>query len=140
MKTTVRYRSLNAQATWRRQMKSQLNHLRSLTAIHSAEVVLEHQREAKPAFRVQVRLQVPGPGAHANDTRHKRKAIALLHGTALHTAARDNTLEGALLKATRDLKHQIVAQQIRHMARGRSKLQLSASSSRWTGAQAGSRG
>jgi hypothetical protein len=74
MKTTFRYLSLNAQATWHRQVEEQLEHLHSLTAITSADVVLEHQREAKPAFRVQVRLEVPGPGMHAKATRHARQA------------------------------------------------------------------
>lgn len=139
MKTTFHYLSLNAQATWHRQVEKQLKHLHSLTAITSADVVLEHQHEAKPAFRVQVRLEVPGPGMHAKDTRRKRKAIALLHGTALHAEARDNTLEAALLKATQDLEHQVQAHQLRRLERGKSKLQLSAVSGRWTNAQAGQR-
>ena len=50
-------------------LEEQLQHLLSLTAITAAEVVLEHQREAKPAFRVQARLEVPGPGTHAKATR-----------------------------------------------------------------------
>ena len=105
MKTTVRYLSLNAQASWHRQVEEQLKHLHSLAAITAAEVVLEHQREAKPAFRVQVRLEVPGPGLHPKATRHTRQAALLIHGPALHAEARDNTLEAALLKATQDLEH-----------------------------------
>jgi hypothetical protein len=62
MKTTLRFLSLNAQPAWHRQVEEQLKHLHSLTAITAAEVVLEHQRKTKPAFRVQVRLEVPGPG------------------------------------------------------------------------------
>jgi ribosome-associated translation inhibitor RaiA len=137
MKTTLRYVSLNAQATWHRQVEEQLKHLHGLTAITAAEVVLEHQREAKPAFRVQVRLEVPGPGMHAKATLHTRQAALLIHGPALHAAARDNTLEAALLKATRHLEHQIQARQLRRMERAKSKLQLSAISGRWTHAQAG---
>jgi hypothetical protein len=139
MKTTLRYLSLNAQATWHRQVEEQLNHLQSLTAMTAAEVVLEHQREAKPAFRVQVRLEVPGPGMHAKATRHTREAARLIHGPALHVETRDNTLEAALLKATRDLEHQIQARQLRRLKRGKSQLQLSAVSGRWTHAQAGQR-
>jgi ribosome-associated translation inhibitor RaiA len=139
MKTTFRYRSLNAQATWHRQVEEQLKHLHSLTAITSADVVLEHQREVKPAFRVQVRLEVPGPGTHAKAARHTREAALLIHGPALHAEARDNTLEAALLRATQDLEHQVQAHQLRRLERGRSKLQLSAVSSRWTNAQAGQR-
>jgi len=139
MKTTLRYLSLNAQATWHRQVEEQFKHLHSLTPITAAEVVLEHQRAAKPAFRVQVRLEVPGPGAHFKDTRHTRQAALLLHGRALHAEARDNTLEAALLKATRDLEHQVQARKLRRQERGKSKLQLSAISGRWTHAQAGRR-
>src|SRR6266571_1744142 len=119
MKTTLRYLSLNAQATWHRQVEEQLKHLHSLTAITAAEVVLEHQLEAKPAFRVQVRLEVPGPGIHAKATRHTRQA--------------------ALLKATQDLEHQLQARQLRRMERGKSKLQLGAISGRWTHVQTGRR-
>ena len=137
MKTTLRYLSLNAQATWHRQVEEQLKYLHSLTAITAAEVVLEHQREAKPAFRVQVRLEVPGPGIHANATRHTRQAEMLLHGPALHSEARGNTLEAALLKATRDLEHQVQAHKLRRMERGKSQLQLSAISGRWNHAQGG---
>ena len=139
MKTTLRYLSLKAQATWHRQVEEQLKHLHSLTAITAAEVVLEHQREAKPAFRVQVRLEVPGPGLHAKATRHKRQAALLIHGPALHAEARDNTLEAALLKATRDLEHQVQAHHLRRLERGKSKLQLSAISGRWSHAQGGQR-
>ena len=139
MKTTLRYLSLNAQATWHRQVEEQLKHLHSLTAITAAEVVLEHQREAKPAFRVQVRLEVPGPGMHAQATRHTREAALLIHGPALRAEARDSTLEAALLKTTRDLEQQIQARQLRRLKRGKSQLQLSAISGRWTHAQAGRR-
>jgi len=136
MKTTLRYLSLNAQATWHRQVEEQLQHLHRLTAITAAEVVLEHQREAKPAFRVQVRLEVPGPGLHAKATRHTREAALLIHGPALHAEARDNTLEAALLKATQDLEHQVQARQLRRLNGAKSKLQLSDISGRWTHAHA----
>src|SRR2546428_553526 len=72
-------------------------------------------------------------------TRHPRQAARLIHGPALHAEARDNTLEAALLKATQDLEHQVQAAQVRRMERGKSKLQLSAISGRWTHAQAGRR-
>jgi ribosome-associated translation inhibitor RaiA len=139
MKTTLRYLNLNAQATWHRQVNEQLEHLHSLTAITAAEVVLEHQRDVKPAFRVLMRLEVPGPGLHAKATRHTRQAALLIHGPALHAEGRDNTLEAALLKATKDLEHQIQARHLRRMERGKSKLQLSAIAGRWTHAPAGRR-
>jgi ribosome-associated translation inhibitor RaiA len=139
MKTTLRYLSLNAQAAWHRQVEQQLKHLHSLMPITAAEVVLEHQREARPAFRVQVRLEVPGPGLHAKAARHTRQGALLLHGPALHAEAKDNTLEAALLKATQDLEHQVQTRALRRQERGKSKLQLSAISSRWTHAPAGRR-
>ena len=139
MKTTLRYLSLKAQAAWHRQVEEQLQHLHSLTAITAAEVVLEHQREAKPAFRVQVRLEVPGPGMHAKATRHTSQAALLIHGPALHAEARDNTLQAALLKATQDLEHQVQARQLRRLERSKSQLQLSSISGRWAHAQAGRR-
>ena len=139
MKTTLHYLNLNAQATWHHQVEAQLRHLHSLTPITAAEVVLEHQREAKPAFRVQVRLEVPGPGPHPKSARHARQAALLIHGPALHAEARDNTLEAALLKATQDLECQVQARALRRRERGKSQLQLSAISGRWTHAQAGCR-
>lgn len=136
MKPTLRYLSVNAQTTWHRQVEAHLEHLHGLTAINAAEVVLEHQREANPAFRVQIRLEVPGPRPHARATRHTREAELRLHGPALHAKARDNTLEAALLKATQDLEGQVKAHQLRHLERGKSQLQLSAISGRWTHAPA----
>jgi ribosome-associated translation inhibitor RaiA len=120
-------------------VEAQLKHLHSLTAINTADVVLEHQHEAKPAFRVQVRLEVPGPGLHTRATRHTRQGALRVQGPALHAEARDNTLEAALLKATRDLERQVQARQLRRQERGKSQLQLSALSSRWTHVQAGQR-
>jgi ribosome-associated translation inhibitor RaiA len=120
-------------------VEEQLKHLHSLTPITAVEVVLEHQREARPAFRVRVRLEVPGPGPHAKAARHTRQGALLIHGPALHAEARDNTLQAALLKATQDLEGQIQARKLRSLERGKSKLQLSAMSSRWTHAQASRR-
>jgi hypothetical protein len=40
-----------------------------------------------------------------------------------------------LLKATQDLEHQIQAHKLRRLQRGKSQLQLSAFSSRWTNVQ-----
>jgi len=137
MKTTLRYLSLNAQATWHHQVEEQLQHLHGLTPITAAEVVLEHQRATKPAFRVQVRLEVPGPGVHAKATRHTREAALMIPGPGLHAEARGDTLEAALLKATRDLEHQVQARRLRRLERGKSQLQLSGIAGRWAHAQAG---
>lgn len=89
MSTTLTYTSLNTQAPWPALLTQQLDHWHSLTAITSAEIVLEHQRDSARAFHVKVRLDGPSP--------------------ALHTNASDATLEGALLKATQDLERQIQA-------------------------------
>jgi ribosome-associated translation inhibitor RaiA len=139
MKTTLSYIGLNAQSPWHQHVEEQLKHLHSLTAVNSAEVVLEHQREGKPAFRVQVRLEVPGTIMHAKATRHARQAALLFHGPALHAEARDNTVEAALLKATQDLEHQIQAHKLRRLERAKSQLQLSGVSCRWTNVQSGKR-
>jgi ribosome-associated translation inhibitor RaiA len=139
MKTTLRYLSLNAQATWHRQVEEQLKYLQSLTPITTAEVILEHRDETNPPFRVQVRLEVPGPSPHLKATHHTRQGALLIHGPALHSEARDNTLEAALLKATRDLEHQLKARKLRRLGRVKSQLQLSAVSGRWSHAQSGRR-
>jgi len=68
-----------------------------------------------------------------------REAALLVHGPALHAEARGSTLEAALLKATRGLEHQVEARRLRHLERGKSQLQLSAISGRWTHPQAGRR-
>ena len=100
MKTTLTYTSLSADAPWPALLTQQLDHWHSLTTITSAEVVLEHQRADARAFRVKVRLEVPGPG--------------------FRTEASDSTLEGALLMATRDLEQQIQARKTKPLGRGNS--------------------
>jgi ribosome-associated translation inhibitor RaiA len=119
MKTTLRFVGLNTQVAWRRLVDQQINHLQTLTLMTAASVVLEHQREAKPAFRVKMLLEVSGPDLHAETT--------------------DHTLEAALSKATQNLEHQIKARGIRRIARRKSQLQSSASSSRGMNRQAGQR-
>jgi ribosome-associated translation inhibitor RaiA len=134
MKINLAYHGLNALATWPPRVEEQLKHVENLTAIISAEVSLEHQRETKPPFLVQVRLEVPGPGEHTDATRHVREVSAQLRGPALHAEARDNTAEAALLKVIRDLEHQIKAHQLRHLEQEKTRLQLSGVSNRWTAA------
>lgn len=132
MKAAIRHLNLDPQATWHEQVEKQLEHLHGLTAITAAEVVLEHQRDASPAFRVEVRLEVPGPTIHTNATRKARDAALLVHGPALHAEARDSTIEAALLKVTHELEHQVDARKLRLLERGKSRLQMSGVSSRWT--------
>ncbi len=117
MKITLRFVGLNPRATWHRLVERQLNYLQSLTAMTAAQAVLVHLRDARPAFRVLVLLEGPGPDLHAE--------------------ACDHTLEAALLKATQNLEQQIQARKTRRMERGKSHLQLSPSSSQWTHAWAG---
>ena len=133
MKINLTYRSLNAQALWQQRVEEQLQHLSSLTAITSADVIIEHQREIKPAYLVRVQLVVPGPGEHAEATTHVRKVSAQLHGPAIHAEARDNTVEAALLKAMRELEDRIKAHQLRHLEQGKSQLHVGGVANRWTG-------
>lgn len=137
MKTNVRCISLNAQAKWHKQVELQLAHLQSLAAITSADVVFEHDRDVTPAFRVRVSLEVPGPVPGAKASLASKKRALRVHGPAYESDVRENTLEAALLKATRDLERQIRARSRRTADRGRSQLQLSGMASRWTHSQLG---
>ena len=110
MKTTFRYDSLNADAPWPPLVTQQIEHLQSLTAITSSEIVLEHQRESNPSFRVQMRLDIAG--------------------SDLHAKASDNTLEAALSKATQDLSDQIQTRKTKPIALGEDTTQPSANSKR----------
>ena len=78
-------------------MEHSLEQLRGLDAISDAAIVLEHQREAAPAFRAYVSLAVPGPDIHAE--------------------AHDHTLPAAWLKVTNGLRKQIEQRKSRHQAR-----------------------
>ena len=119
MKTVLTYSSLNAEAPWPALLTEQLAHWRSLATITAAEVVLEHQRDHARAFRVKVRLEVPGPG--------------------LLTEARDSTLEGALLMATHDLERQIQARKSKPLQPGTGPRQPRPISTRRTDARTGGR-
>jgi ribosome-associated translation inhibitor RaiA len=104
MKTSLRYLGLNAQAAWDRLVQEYLNLLQKLTNIESAQVVLERQREGKPAFRAHLVLVVPGPDYHAE--------------------AADHTLTAALRKAVANLEVQIRTRQTNRRNKGKSNLQL----------------
>ena len=104
MKTTLRYRGLNAQSPWQALVAAQLKPLENLVTISSARVVLERRWESRPAFRVQALLEVPGPDYHADSV--------------------DYTLKAALHKVVRNLDHQIRARLGRRVDRRRSNLQL----------------
>ncbi len=119
MKTTLQYRSLNADVASAHLVQEHLNHLQSLTDIEAAQVILERQREATPAFRARMVLVVPGPDYHAD--------------------AVDHTLAAALHKAVENLKRQILARQAKCRVKAKSNLQLGPISRRWSSALAGHR-
>jgi ribosome-associated translation inhibitor RaiA len=116
MKSTFRYNSVNNRGAWPPLFTQMLAYLHGLTTITATDVVLEHQRGAQPAYRVQVRLDLPG--------------------SDMHGAGSDDILEEAVLKATRDLERQIQARQTKLLGRGRSSQQTSAASTRSTGRKA----
>lgn len=120
MKTSLRHLGLNAQAAWDRLAKVHLNRLQKLTNIESAQVVLERQREGKPAFRAHLVLVVPGPDFHAD--------------------AEDYTLAAALHKAVANLEEQIRTRQTNRRIKARSNLQLGKLSSLRSRAPASHRG
>jgi ribosome-associated translation inhibitor RaiA len=93
MKIEYQLRGLNPRAATGRPLDQHLERLDRLLPITSAQVVLEHQRNAAPAFSASVDLAVPGPDIHA--------------------AARDHTLEAAVLKVARRLEEQIEARKNR---------------------------
>ncbi len=97
MNLQFRTRGLNVNASLRGLLEEGLHELEALTTITSAEVVLEHQRSASPAFQAVVHLAVPGPDIHA--------------------AARDHTLEAAWLKVLERLRRQLEERKRRHEAR-----------------------
>jgi ribosomal subunit interface protein len=112
MKIQFRILGLTASASMRAWLELQLERLRHLMPVSTAEVVLERQRDGAPAFRAQVHLAVPGPDIHAE--------------------ACDYTLQAAWLKVAKKLRHQIerrkTRQQLRH--KGQPKHPLTAG--RWS--------
>ena len=119
MKMQFRIRGLNANASLRSWVQKQLERLQSLMPVTSAEVVLEHQRDAAPAFGAQVHLAVPGPDIHA--------------------AARDHTLEAVWLKVAKNLRQQIERRKTRRQLRLKSHRQHPLTAGRWSVAAAGQR-
>lgn len=75
---------MNSGAMADRPMDQHLEYLDRLIPIGTAKVTLEHRWNASPAFSASVDLAVPGPDIHA--------------------AARDHTLEAAMLKVARRLE------------------------------------
>ena len=110
----IRYqlRGLNPRAVTDRPMDQHLEHLDRLIPISAAQVVLEHQRNATPAFCASVHLAVPGPDIHA--------------------AARDHTLEAAVLKVARRLEEQVEARKSRQQLRLKRRENCRGVSKQWS--------
>jgi ribosome-associated translation inhibitor RaiA len=96
MNIQYQMRGLNPRAV-ERPMDLKLEHLDQLISISSAQVLLEHQQNATPAFSASVDLAVPGPDIHA--------------------AARDHTLEAAVIKVAQRLEDQIKSRKSRQQLR-----------------------
>jgi ribosome-associated translation inhibitor RaiA len=112
MKIQYQLRGQNPRAATDRPMDQHLEHLDRFIAISSAHVVLEHQRNAAPAFSAWVDLAVPGPDIHA--------------------AARDHTLDAVVLKVARRLEEQIQARKHRQQVRLKGAENCRAVSSQWS--------
>jgi ribosome-associated translation inhibitor RaiA len=104
MNIKLRYSGLNPRSSWRALAETHLNKLQGLAASASAQTTLEWQRESKPAFRVQVQLEVPGPDYHAE--------------------ARDHTLQAALIKVAKNLERQIRLRMHQRADRRNTNIQL----------------
>lgn len=112
MKIQYQLRGLNTRAVSDRPMDPHLARLDRLIPISSAQVVLEHQRNTAPAFCASVDLAVPGPDIHA--------------------AARDHTLEAAVLKVARRLEDQIESRKNHQQLRLKRRENSRAVASQWS--------
>ncbi len=119
MKIEFHIRGLNATDRLRRWLEQPLNRLRNLVAVTTADVVIERQREAKPAFHAFVHLAVPGPDLRAE--------------------AREHTLEAVWLKVIAALQKEIGERQIRRRSRAKRKRQGVLSANHWGAVVAGAR-
>lgn len=97
MKSQFHVRGLNVNTGLRHRLEKTLEGMQQLVSISDAAVVLEHERDNAPGFRVCVLLAVPGPDIHAE--------------------ARDYTLEAAWLKVITGLRKQIQQRKKRQRTR-----------------------
>jgi nucleotide-binding universal stress UspA family protein/ribosome-associated translation inhibitor RaiA len=111
MKIQYLLRGLPPRVVTDRPLDPHLERLDRLIAIDSAQVMLEHQPNAAPAFCASVDLAVPGPDIHA--------------------AARDHTLEAAVLKVARRLEDQIESRKNRQQLRLKRRENSRAVASQW---------
>jgi ribosome-associated translation inhibitor RaiA len=102
-KTNIRllYRGLSPRALWQTLIEEHMSKLQHLAQIASARIILQRNRQSKPAFHVSATLEVPGPDFHA--------------------AASDYTLRAALLKVAGNLRRQMQSRKARQVARRKSK-------------------
>ncbi len=114
MKIQFRIRGFNANASLRAWLEQQLERLRSLIPVATAEVVMERQPNSAPPFRAQVHLAVPGPDIHAE--------------------ARDHTLEAVWLKVARNLRQQMERRKTHQQLRHKNHCQHPLIAGRWSGA------
>jgi ribosome-associated translation inhibitor RaiA len=108
MRTTIEFLNLNIHNSWYRMLDQHVDHWQRLTTVSATQVIMERQLDGKPAFRVQVRLEVPG-------------------GT-LRTEATARTLRAALVEATQDLERQVQSRQTQRVERRASVRLVSAAS------------
>ena len=112
MKIQYQLRGVNPRAVTDRPLDQHLEHLDHLIPISTAQVVLEHQPNATPAFCASVYLGVPGPD--------------------IHVAARDHTLDAVVLKVARRLEEQVEARNDRQQLRLKRRQNCRALSSQWS--------
>jgi ribosome-associated translation inhibitor RaiA len=84
MKLDFRLRGWKSSAGLHHTVATQLNRLGNSVAVSTAQVVLEHQRDATPAWSARVHLAVPGPDLRAEARDHTvaaawRKVMAALY-------------------------------------------------------------
>ena len=97
MKTTLQFLGLNIHSSWYRLLEQHVDYWQRLAAVTATEVVMERQLQGRPAYRVQVHLEVSGGVLHAETIAH--------------------TLKAALLMASQELETQIQARKARRVAR-----------------------
>jgi ribosome-associated translation inhibitor RaiA len=112
MQIQYQLRGFHPRTVTDRPLDRHLNRLDGLIPISLAQVVLEHQPHAAPAFCASVDLAIPGPDIHA--------------------AARDHTLEAAVLKVARRLADQIESRKNRQQLRRKRRAPSRASASQWS--------
>jgi ribosome-associated translation inhibitor RaiA len=83
MKTSFQFLGLAVRSSWYRLLDQQLDYWQHLATVTAAEVIMERQPQGRPAYRVQVRLEVSGDTLPAEATAPSLKAALLLASQAL---------------------------------------------------------